>query len=207
LVIPCDHIEAESKHYHSHVIYSDDHGATWQLGGRTPDHRVNECEVVEIANGRLMLNMRNYERSKKYRQIAISDDGGITWGDQRFDEALIEPICQAAIERYDGPDDDSFVLLFSNPASQTDRVKMTVRASEDGGQTWPHARLLHEGPSAYSDLAVLQDGTIACLYEFGEQKPYERIGLAKFSLQAVTGVGTSKEQSSSAPQEATSSNR
>jgi sialidase-1 len=207
LVIPCDHIEAESKHYHSHVIYSDDHGATWQLGGRSPDHQVNECEVVEIANGRLMLNMRNYERSKKYRQIAISDDGGITWGDQRFDEALIEPICQAAIERYDGPDDDSFVLLFSNPASQTDRVKMTVRASEDGGQTWPHARLLHEGPSAYSDLAVLQDGTIACLYEFGEQKPYERIGLAKFSLQAVTGVGTSKEQSSSAPQEATSSNR
>jgi sialidase-1 len=207
LVIPCDHIEAESKHYHSHVIYSDDHGATWQLGGRSPDHQVNECEVVEIANGRLMLNMRNYERSKKYRQIAISDDGGITWGDQRFDEALIEPICQAAIERYDGPDDDSFVLLFSNPASQTDRVKMTVRASEDGGQTWPHARLLHEGPSAYSDLAVLQDGTIACLYEFGEQKRYEKIVLAKFSLQAVTGVATSKEQSSSAPQEATSSNR
>ncbi|MCP4643959.1 MAG: exo-alpha-sialidase, partial [bacterium] len=46
LVIPCDHIEAETKKYFSHVIYSDDHGVTWQLGGRTPTDQVNECQVV-----------------------------------------------------------------------------------------------------------------------------------------------------------------
>ena len=66
LVIPCDHIEAETKHYYSHVIYSDNHGDTWHLGGATPEHQVNECEVVELADppGRLMLNMRNYDRNK-----------------------------------------------------------------------------------------------------------------------------------------------
>ena len=32
LVIPCDHIEAKTQHYYSHVIFSDDHGVTWQLG-------------------------------------------------------------------------------------------------------------------------------------------------------------------------------
>jgi sialidase-1 len=35
LVIPCDHIEAGSKQYYSHVIYSDDHGKNWRLGGTT----------------------------------------------------------------------------------------------------------------------------------------------------------------------------
>ena len=47
LVIPCDHIEAGTKRYYSHVIYSDDQGQTWKLGGTTPQDQVNECEVVE----------------------------------------------------------------------------------------------------------------------------------------------------------------
>ena len=102
LVIPCDHIEAETKHFYSHVIFSDDHGATWALGGSTPQHQVNECEVVEISGGRLLLNMRNYDRTHKARQVATSDDGGLTWGDQRFDLTLVEPTCQAAIERFEG---------------------------------------------------------------------------------------------------------
>ncbi|MBI2480906.1 MAG: exo-alpha-sialidase [Planctomycetia bacterium] len=91
LVIPCEHIEAGTEHYYSHVIYSDDHGKTWQLGGRTPQHQVNECEVVELSNGRLMLNMRNYDRSAKSRQVALSDDGGLTWRSQGFVSTLIEP--------------------------------------------------------------------------------------------------------------------
>jgi sialidase-1 len=183
LVIPCDHIEADTKHYYSHVIYSDDHGQTWQLGGRTPHHQVNECEVVELSDGRLMLNMRNYDRSKSNRQVAVSDDGGLTWTDQRFDPALIEPICQASIRRYRWPTEDcDGVILFSNPASSQGRINMTVRASFDEGQTWPKARVLHEGPSAYSSLAILPDGRIACLYEAGLRHPYELIVFAAFEL-------------------------
>lgn len=179
LVIPCDHIEADTRHYYSHVIYSDDHGQTWQLGGSTPQHQVNECEVVELAGGRLLLNMRNYDRTKKNRQVATSEDGGLTWKDQRFDPALIEPICQAAIERYRWPTaETASVILFSNPASESGRVNMTLRASLDEGQTWPASRVLHSGPSAYSDLAVLANGAIACLYEAGQSHPYESIVLA-----------------------------
>ncbi|HXH61612.1 MAG TPA: sialidase family protein, partial [Fimbriimonadaceae bacterium] len=56
LVIPCDHIERDTKKYYSHVIYSDDDGETWQIGGSTPHDQTNECEVVELRDGWLMLN-------------------------------------------------------------------------------------------------------------------------------------------------------
>ncbi|AQT67197.1 Sialidase precursor [Anaerohalosphaera lusitana] len=186
LVVPCDHIEKGTKRYYSHVIYSDDHGQTWELGGRTPEDMVNECEVVELENGRLMLNMRNYDRSKKYRQVAFSDDGGRSWRGQQFDDELIEPICQAAIERYDGDGNRSeSVILFSNPASRSRRVNMTVRASYDWGETWNRKRVLHSGPSAYSDLAVLGNGDIACFYEAGEGGAYESIVFASFELSSL----------------------
>jgi sialidase-1 len=183
MVIPCDHIEADSKNYYSHIIYSDDHGETWQIGGITPEHRVNECEVVELADGRLMLNMRNYDKSKRNRQVTVSDDGGMTWKDQRFDTTLIEPICQAAIERFCWPGiSNQSVILFSNPASERERVNMTLRASFDEGRTWPFEKVLHAGPSAYSALAVLANGQAACLYEAGEKNPYQSIVFAALDL-------------------------
>ena len=51
LIVACDHVEAGSKALYSHVIYSDDNGATWQRGGRSPFPNVNECEAVELAHG------------------------------------------------------------------------------------------------------------------------------------------------------------
>lgn len=160
LVIPCDHIEAKTRHYYSHVIYSDDNGVTWQLGGRTPEHKVNECEVAELDDGRLLLNMRNYDRKKRTRQQAISSDGGATWTQQRHVNELVEPICQASLRRL-----RDNVLLFSNPASRRGRERMTLRASFDQGATWPWSALLHDGASAYSCLQVLTDGSVICLFE------------------------------------------
>jgi len=187
LVVPCDHIEAGTNDYYSHVIYSDDGGQTWHPGGRTPKPAVNECEVAELADGRLLLNMRNYACSAHARQIAFSRDGGLTWEDQRHDGALIEPVCQASLRRYAWPrPGQAGVLLFSNPAHASERVDMTVRASLDDGRTWPLARSLHAGPSGYSCLAALPDGRIACLYESGKAISCEHIVLADFSWKWLT---------------------
>lgn len=183
LIIPCDHIEADTKRYYSHVIYSDDHGKTWHLGGTTPTDRVNECEAVELRDGTVLLNMRNYDRRRRARAVATSADHGLTWSPVTHDPALVEPICQASIRRLpsDHPDEDP--ILFSNPASADARVNMTVRYSPDGCRHWTAARTLHAGPSAYSCLAVLPDRTIACLYERGDAHPYERLTLARFDVQ------------------------
>ena len=190
LIMPCDHIEAVTKRYYSHIFYSDDNGASWQLGGSTPQYQVNECEAVELADERIMLNMRNYNTANRNRQVAFSDDGGLSWYDQGFDLTLIEPICQAAVERYAWPvGDDPGIILFSNPASRTARTNMTVRASLDDGGTWPKSLVLHPGPSAYSDLAVLHDGRIACFFEKGSANPYQTITFAAFPVSALDGTG------------------
>jgi sialidase-1 len=173
-VIPCDHRRYESQARHSHIIYSDDGGGNWKIGGSAqPD--TNECAIVELRDGALMLNMRSYA-GRNRRAIALSRDGGITWAGFRLEDQLIEPVCQASLIRY-----DSRHLLFSNPAS-TRRERLIVRASINDGRTWLAARLLHDGPAAYSSLAVLPDRKIACLYECGTGSAYETITLARFSL-------------------------
>lgn len=178
LVIPCDHNTRDGR-YGSHVIYSDDHGQSWRVGGIAPDYKVNECEVVELSDGRLLLNMRNYDSAVHARQIAFSDDGGATWHSQRHDEVLIEPRCQASLRRALAPTVNSAgLILFSNPASENRRERLTVRGSTDDGASWPLALELHRGSGAYSCLAALPDGAIGCLYEADD---YRRIVMARFA--------------------------
>lgn len=178
LVIPCDHIEANTKKYFSHVLISDDGGINWQLGGTTPEDQVNECEVAELEDGRLLLNMRNYDPRQRARAHAYSTDGGLSWSSLERQSELVEPICQASLRRLD--DSDGMKLLFSNPASEERRERMTVRLSHDGGKTWPIARVLHPGPAAYSCLQAMPDGSAGCLYECGQDSPYEQICFAHF---------------------------
>jgi sialidase-1 len=173
LVIPCDHIEAVSKKYYSHSIHSEDGGLTWKLGGSTPTDMVNECTVAELPKGKLILNMRNYN-SLRVRQTSTSMDGGETWSDLQPDTALIEPVCQASILWYDHKGRRPF-LAFSNPASQKSRTNMTVRISINQGKSWKQKLVLHEGPSAYSNLVVLPNGNLACFYEAGIKSAYEGI--------------------------------
>ncbi len=179
LVVPCDHIvglhfDRSRDPYHSHVIYSDDRGQSWQLGGDV-EVGTNECAVAQLQDGSLYINCRNFVRGTR-RGVSRSYDGGNTFTDFEWDETLIEPVCQGSLESL--PDGR---LLFANPAS-TRRERMTVRLSADGGRTWPAARALHPGPSAYSDLAALPNGDLCCLYESGESQPYERLTLALFNL-------------------------
>ncbi|MEZ5355131.1 MAG: sialidase family protein [Bryobacteraceae bacterium] len=177
MVVPCDHRRFGTQERHSHTIYSDDRGKTWRLGG-SAQTETNECAVVELNDGSLLLNMRSYH-GRNRRALARSTDGGLTWTDAGFDEALIEPVCQASLIRY-----DKGHLLFSNPASKK-RETMTVRASKDEGRSWTSSLVLHAGPAAYSSLAVLDGKRIGCLYERGAASAYETIAFARFGLKAL----------------------
>jgi sialidase-1 len=183
LVIPGNHTTTNLQGQvimRSHSIYSDDHGASWHLGGII-EEKTNESTVVEQADGSLLQNMRSYH-GKNRRAVARSRDGGASWSRAELDQALIEPVCQASMLRASwSGDNNRNRILFSNPAS-TKRENMTVRISYDEGKTWPVSRVLHAGPAAYSCLVMLPDGSVGCLFERGEKTPYESITLARFRI-------------------------
>lgn len=184
LLIPCDHTTTVGHRMRSHAIYSDDHGKTWKLGG-IAEEKTNECQAAELNDGTVLLNMRSYH-GKNRRAVARSSDGGLTWAPLELDAALTEPVCQASLLRYRHSEHRSRnTLLFSNPAS-TRRERLTVRMSEDGGRNWSAGRVLFAGPSAYSCLTELPDGSVACLYERGDRNPYERIVLTRFPFSWIT---------------------
>ena len=184
LVIPTNqHLQSHSGTSRCTITYSDDHGKTWQLGGETGPE-MGESQIVELADGTLMLNMRSY-RGQHCRATATSADGGLTWSAIRDDPELVEPRCQASVIRYTlASERGRNRLLFSNPASRNSRENGTVRLSYDEGQTWPVAKVLVPGNFAYSCLAVLSDQSLGCLYE---TDTYGRIRFARFTLEWLTG--------------------
>ena len=183
LVVPANHTELSSDGAvvtRSHIIYSDDHGATWHLGG-VLDKLTNESTLAERADASLLDNMRSY-RKEHCRAVAISEDGGMTWSPVKPDRTLFEPVCQGSLFRCTWPEGgQKSRILFLNPASLK-RENLTIRVTYDEGSTWPLSRTLHAGPAAYSGITLLPDGSIGCLYECGDRRPYEKIVFEHFSL-------------------------
>ncbi len=180
-VIACDHNTTEGNKRYSHVIYSDDAGRTWKLGGSAGPN-CNESTVAELHNGTLMLNMRSYQ-GKNRRAVSLSRDGGVSWSEPVLDDALVEPVCQASLLRLGKSGKKQ--LVFSNPAS-TKRMNMTLRLSRDDGRTWDVSKTVHAGPSAYSCLVELKGGVAGLLYERGERAPYERITFERILTKALS---------------------
>lgn len=188
------------------MTYSDDGGATWQIG-KPIQTGGNECQVIERADGSLLVNTRMQGSFQGLRGTATSTDGGVTWTAIEHEKQLPCPKCQGSLFPYgrEGNANETGPgwLLFSNPHPPAPnggkpsgaRINLTVRASDDEGKTWRLSRPLHSGPSAYSSLARLEDGTILCLYECGVKGAYETLQLARFNRAWVNdGAAASDER-------------
>lgn len=186
LAIPCDFYDEKgwrewAKHQRSMIFYSDDHGQSWQRGGVT-EPGMGEAEVVELADRSLLMSMRQV-LVRNQRAFATSGDGGLTWSKPVHNPQVYSPNCQASIERYTlQPQAAKNRILYSGPGGPI-RSNLTIRLSYDEGKTWPVAKVLYGGSTAYSDLVVLPDGTIGCLYE---RDNYGKITFARFTLQWLT---------------------
>ena len=188
LLIPCDHrtraqtVQDEGRF--SHTIYSDDHGASWHIGGIVEQEGTNESAAVELSDGAVYLSCRD-QAKRGCRVAAWSHDGGLTFPERRFEDALIEPACQGSLERLT-ISDGRHSYLHCNPASPT-RDTLTVKVSDDECQTWSAGKVIEPGRAAYSDLAVTPGGEILCLYEHGADSPYDNLTLARFDLPWLEG--------------------
>ncbi len=167
-----------------YAVYSDDGGETWSMGKTAREGSPgvgNEVQLIELADGRVLLNARSHEGAK-LRKTATSSNGGLTWSPLVDVPDLPEPQCNGSIARVEYPSDNTpGVIAYTGPASQTERVEGTVFLSEDEGETWPLRRTLVKGHFGYSSTSLLSDGTIGCLYEGGEQDFLERITLIRFT--------------------------
>ena len=179
LLIPssCDYGKKIGDMQGSYALLSDDHGKSWRMGGFLEPDTTDECEAVELSDGRVYMNARS-RQDRKQRGCAFSNDGGESWSAVRFDSALPEPSCQGSVIGI--PEDR---ILCSCPANPYGRAILTVRMSSDGAKTWPVSRVVHQGAAAYSDLAFTRDNEVLCLYETDD---YTRIVLARFNLEWLT---------------------
>jgi sialidase-1 len=192
------------------VIYSDDLGRTWSRGEiAVPNTEQwvfpNETVVVELADGRVMLNVRSESKNHR-RLVTTSRDGATGWSKPQFDDALLEPICMASIVRVsEKPVSTQNRILFANPhnlertdgkavdGKSRDRKNLSLKLSYDEGKTWAVNKPLEPSYSAYSDVAVLRDGTMLCFYERGRKgdagknpTSYAGLTVARFNLEWLT---------------------
>ncbi len=157
------------------LFWSDDLGATWEMGPaitRRDDGRLargwNEGTLAELPDDSLILNARQYVAGRPAGRRAVArvfwdDDGAARPGAVRDDAALVDSGVQASLLATE----EGKRLAFCNPAHPTARTRLTLRESDDGGATWPRARLLVAGPAGYSDLVQGSDGMLGVLYEAG----------------------------------------
>ena len=117
---------------------SDDNGTSWQTIHQT-FLSMDEAALTQLPNGSVLLNMRHRSSPSDGRGVAVSLDGGETFGAISFDHTLISPVCQASIVSFGG------AVYFSNPDSSSGRSHLTIRKSNDNAATWTDRLLIETG--------------------------------------------------------------
>jgi len=162
----------------SYVLFSDDHGTSWQRGDLLDDGstRTSECQLVELVGGSILIDIRQ-KNGEPHRWRATSRHEGATWSTLFPGEYVTAVSC--AIERYSlvSEGGDTNRIYWTGPAGPA-RANLEVRVSYDEGQTFSQTAPIYNGLAAYSDMTNFGDGTIGVLWE---KDGYERITFTRFN--------------------------
>ncbi|BBE20172.1 sialidase [Aquipluma nitroreducens] len=180
---------------HSTIVYSKDQGNTWQIGTGAKSN-TTEAQVVELADGSLMLNMRD-DRNRKDkgdtngRAVSTTNDLGKTWTvHPSSNSALPESNCMGSIISADVKinGQSKQVLFFSNPNNKNTRTNMTIKASLDNGLTWSEAyqtELNSAEGYGYSCLTMVDENTIGIVYEGTKELYFQKIPVSDLLVNLV----------------------
>ncbi|MFS9080263.1 sialidase domain-containing protein [Streptococcus mitis] len=174
----------------SRVIYSDDHGKTWHMGGGVNDHRTltdgtvidsstmsnyyaqnTESSVVQLNNGDLKLFMRGLTGDL---QVATSKDGGVTWENdiKRYADVKDVYVQLAAIHTmHDGK--EYIVLSNAGGPGRFNGLVHLARVEENGELTWLKHNPIQSGKFAYNSIQDLGNGEYGLLYEHADNNQNE----------------------------------
>lgn len=165
----------------AYAIYSDDHGETWSRGALLQAF-TDENQLVELSDGAIMIDARQWGGDSRW--VAVSADGGKTWGQPRPGQQ-VTPVA-TSIERFTPGRDGRgrSRILWTGPAGAS-RSRLVVRVSYDEGQTFVNERQIYGGLAAYSDLAIVDDGSAAVLWEKGISRLSQSITFTRFNVEYV----------------------
>lgn len=145
----------------SGTFLSDDGGATWRVGGLSPSNRTNEAQAAVLSNGTVALYSRMNRPCDGFvpalgfcRGASLSSDGGQSFTQFRVVQDLIDPACEGSIVAHE----PTGTLWYSLAYNRVERVDVSVLVSHDQGSTWSVSHTLVQGPSGYSQMAVLPPG-------------------------------------------------
>lgn len=167
LVFPIQYIDS-TRIPNAGIMYSKDRGETWKAHNLARTN-TTEAQVAEVDPGVLMLNMRDNRGGS--RAVSVTHDLGRTWQKHPSSrKALQEPVCMASLISVPAKDNvlGKDILLFSNPNTTQGRHHITIKASLDGGLTWPDSYqvMLDEDEGwGYSCLTMIDSETVGILYE------------------------------------------
>ncbi len=143
------------------VVYSDDNGHTWQVSDRAYSGG-DEAKLMELVDGRVLISVRQ-SGARGYNHSA---DGGKTWGTQGRWECMKTNACNGDMLRVAAIDrGDSLNILLHSVPNSMERRNVSIFVSYDEGDTWQDPVLLFDGPSVYSSLTQLKNGSIGVLLE------------------------------------------
>ena len=186
-VVAAHHTGEKWPPLYNYVCISEDGGENWHLLPGTPGAYGDESKLEELADGTWLMSIRNPR--KGYRLYALSHDRGKSWSKPEPWRDLPDPACDGDILRYSLRSEGARYnrLLHSIPADTAARRNVSVALSYDEGATWPVRRTIWGGPSAYSSLTRLADGTIGLLSEVypGGDGGYE-IWFSRFTCEWLT---------------------
>jgi sialidase-1 len=144
--------------------YSDDGGVTWSYSTVDQSNPANshaiEPALVQLPDGRLLMDCRNKSGHNSRRQT-ISTDGGTTWGNVTT-YAIPGGECQASIIT------DGRHVGLCCPAATSLRGRLTFYGSRDNVFTARHRTTIHDSHAAYSSMCWLDGGRILIVYEAGD---------------------------------------
>ncbi len=167
LVFPIQFIDAE-RVPNAGIMYSKDRGETWAIHNLARTN-TTEAQVAEVEPGVLMLNMRDNRGGS--RAVSVTKDLGKNWTEHPSSRSVLqEPVCMASLLHVKAEDNilGRDILLFSNPNSTQHRHHITIKASLDGGLSFPEANqvMLDEDFGwGYSCLTMIDRETVGILYE------------------------------------------
>jgi sialidase-1 len=177
LLVPCDHAVGVSRTHadpvRSHVVFSDDGGQRWQLGGIVAEPCSSECGLVEMAPNQVLLEFR-HDTDRHLRGLAQSLDGGASFLEAEFVAEPPDPGCRGGVVGLGTNPHSAKLIAVSHLASHEQRENLVLRTSTDG-RTWNTLGCLWAGPAAYSELIVADDGVPCCFFEAGTAHPYEEM--------------------------------